>query len=149
MSFFFSWSMIPSRTYILFSDHVSLDSSCLWQSPGLYLYLVRLMILSIAQLFCRMFYNRKLSDVLSWLDQGSVFYRERSLKKSGISITSYQGYKLSLWLFTADSEIAFVRSFHYKITCFPPFPYCALWKEVTAFRTWGVIFDLLESRVST
>lgn len=36
-----------------------------------------------------------------------------------------------------------------EFTPLPPFPYCALWKEVTAFRTWGVIFDLLESRVST
>ena len=27
--------------------------------------------------------------------------------------------------------MAFVRFFHCKVTLFPPFPYCALWKEVT------------------
>lgn len=30
------------------------------------------------------------------------------------------------------AEVAFVRFLHYKITLVSPFPYCGLWKEVTA-----------------
>lgn len=60
---FFSVLGFHPGYHTTFSDHGSLGSSWLWQTPRFLLFLMSLMALGIAQVSCRMFLNRNMSGL--------------------------------------------------------------------------------------
>lgn len=121
MSFFSVWkSHLGNHSKL--SCQVSLGSFWLWQ-------LLRFDDLerSTGQVFCWTPLTWSLSDTFLMIRLELCVLGKKTTEVKALLITSYHEYMLSTWVIANDvdldhvAEVVFVRSFHCKVTLFPPF----------------------------